>query len=123
MPAVHAVAFLELHIDPFCAAAFSPVIEIVQSVFEIEPRPHLIGGAAAPLHPIFEGHVRCVLDALGLLQRRTDDAAATAGNCGGPTAFTRLFQNDGFAARASDFDSRRNPCASPAYDHNIGLQT
>ena len=123
MPAVHAVAFLEFQVHPPDAVTFGPVIEIMQRVLDVVTGPDRIGRRTSPFHPVIEGEIRRVVDAVLLLQRRADDAAATAGNCGGPTAFTRLFQNDGFAARASDFDSRRNPCASPAYDHNIGLQT
>src|SRR6266545_2469738 len=103
MPAVHAVAFLELHIDPFRAATFRPMIEVVQGMFEIIARPYFVGGAATPFHPIFEGHVRGVLNALGFLQRSANDAATAAGDRGRAAALGRLLQDDCFAARTSNF--------------------
>ena len=87
VPAQHAVAFLNFHVDPFGAAALGPVIEIVQRVFEIIARPHFVGRAAAPFDPVFEGEIRRVLDALRFLQRRADDAAAAAGDRRGAAAF------------------------------------
>ncbi len=119
MPAQHAVAFLKFHIDPSCAAAFRPIIEIVQRVFEVKARPHLVGGSTAPLYPIFEGQVRRVLDPLGLLQRRSDDAAAAAGDGCCAAAFSGSFQNDRFASRAGDLNGGRNSRTATANDGHI----
>jgi hypothetical protein len=119
---MHSVTFLKFHVDPFCPATFSPVVEIVQRVFEVESRPHFIGRAATPLHPILEGHIRRVFDPLGLLQRRTDDAATPTRDRRRAAALGRLLHDDRLTAGTSDFDGGGNPSAAPAYDRNIGLK-
>ena len=76
VPAQHAVALLEFHIDPLYAAALRPVIKIMKRMFKIKSRPDLVRRAAAPLDPIFESDIRRVFDAFGFLQRRADDASS-----------------------------------------------
>ena len=91
MPAVYAIAFLEFHVYPLCATGFGPVIEIMESMFEIESRPHFIGRALAPFDPVFESEIRRVFDALGFLQRRSDNAATAARNGSRTPARISLF--------------------------------
>src|SRR6267142_5988665 len=93
MPAEHAIAFLKFHVYPLRATAFCPVIKIMKGMFEIKSRPHFIGGALAPLDPVFEGKIGRIFYALCLLQRRSDNAAAAARNSGRSAARISLLQD------------------------------
>src|SRR4029434_11059789 len=106
MPAEHAIAFLKFHVDPLCATAFGPVIKVMKSVLEIKSRPQFVGGAWPPLDQIFEGEIGGIFNALGFLQRRSDNAAAPARNSGRSAARISLLQNRRFAPGSRDLDSR-----------------
>src|SRR5215475_13262685 len=122
MPAQDPIAFLKFHIDPLCTTVLGPVIEVMESVLEIKPRPHFVGSALAPLDPIFEGEIGGIFNALGFLQRRSDDAAAPAGNGGCSTAGISLLQDYRFSPRARHFDGRGYSRTSAANNRDINRQ-
>src|SRR5262249_60798818 len=123
MPAQDPIAFLRFHIDPLCTTVLGPVIEVMESVLEIKPRPHFVGSSLAPLDPIFEGEIRGIFNALGFLQRRSDNAAAAAGNGGCPAPGIGLLQNRCFSPRSSALASPRPSRSPPAPTRDVHLPT
>src|SRR4029434_3388567 len=121
MPAEDAIAFLKLHIDPLCATSLGPVIEVMESVLEIKSRPHFVGGALSPLDPIFEGEIGGIFNALGFLQRHSDNAAAPARNSGCSAARISLLQDRCFSPGSRDLDGRRDSCTSAANNRDVNL--
>src|SRR5262245_47741605 len=122
MPAQDAIAFLKLHIDPLRATVLGPVIEVMESMLEIKSRPDFVGGALAPLDPIFEGEIGGIFNALGFLQRRSDNAAAPAGNGGCSAAGISLLQDCGFPPGPRHLDGRGYSRTSPANNRDINRQ-
>jgi hypothetical protein len=88
-------------------------------VLEIKPRPHFVGSSLAPLDPIFEGEIRGIFNALGFLQRRSDNAAAAAGNGGCPAAGIGLLQDCCFSPGPSDLYGRGYSRPSAANNRDI----
>src|SRR5215468_2805814 len=119
MPAQDPIAFLRFHIDPLCTTVLGPVIEVMESVLEIKPRPHFVGSSLAPLDPIFEGEIGRIFDAVGFLQRRSDDAAAPAGNGGCSAAGISLLQDYCFSPGPSDLYGRGYSRPSAANNRDI----
>src|SRR5712692_3746483 len=116
VPTVHAIAFLKLHVSPLGTTALGPVIKVMKRMLEVKPCPHFIGCATSPFNPIYEGHVRRVVNALCLLQRCSDNAASAAGNSGRSATRISLFQYDGLASGPGNFDGSGNPRAAAADD-------
>src|SRR5262245_28707377 len=82
MPAWHTVAFLLIEAVPLHAAFDGPLVEVGMRVFDIEARPCLICGPLTPGHPVLEGQIRRVVDAMLALQSRANAATVTARNGG-----------------------------------------
>src|SRR5262249_44562903 len=106
MPAQDPIAFLRFHIDPLCTTVLRPVIEGMESVLEIKPRPHFVGRSLAPLDPICEGEIGGIFNPRGFWQRLPKNEAAAAEKGGCPAAGIGLLQNRCFSPGSSDLDGR-----------------
>jgi hypothetical protein len=120
-PAQHRVALLDLQIDPFHAERLGPVIEVVERMLDVIAGPDLVGRRTAPCDPVLERQVGRVLDAVLLLQWRSDDQAAAAGDNGRAAKLGALLECDGARPRVAGLDAGRHAGAAGANDRHIGF--
>src|SRR5262249_35905238 len=107
---------------PLRTTGLGPMIEVMESVLEIKSRPHFVGGALAPLDPIFEGEIGGVFNALGFLQRCSDNTAAPARNGGCSAATISLLQDCCFPPGSRNLDGRGHSRTSAANNRDINRQ-
>ena len=94
----------------------------MERVLQVEPRPNLVGCAAAPFNPIFEGEIWGIFNPLRFLQWRADDSAAAAGNRRGAAALGCRFEYNSSSAGAGGLDCSGYPRTAAADDRHIGFQ-
>src|SRR5262249_30977333 len=74
---------------------------------------------AAPGNPVLEGQIRCVVDALRLLERCAHDEASATRGCCGPSERVVLLQDYRARARRVSLERRGHASAAAADDRDV----